>query len=263
MPFCPKCKTEYRDGFTICADCKIPLVSSLEKADLSDISESSYSIDEEVFPDSALSEAVTVSEKDFSNLKLVSDEDEEEETLDLSHDDGPTEEEAEKIKAEAVRRIAYKPSKEYVSKDEKASELLSSGFMLTILGVLGCTFIALLMFGVFPFKVRGLVSYIIDGILCLFFASFIYFGINSFFRYSKVKKEASVESEENKEFEEWFRNKFTKEFVDSDLAITEDEQNNYFLRNAKIRYFIAQEYPDMDEDYLDSFIDKVYEEIFE
>ena len=262
MPFCPKCKTEYRDGFTICADCKIPLVSSLEKADIKEISESSYSVDEEVFGDSALSEAVSVSEKDFSNLKLVSDEDEEE-TLDLTPEDEPTEEEAEKIKAEAVRRIAYKPSKEYVSKDEKASELLSSGFMLTILGILGVTFIVLLMLGVFPFKVRGLVSYIIDGILALFFASFIYFGINSFFRYSKVKKEASAESEENKEFEEWFRNKFTKEFVDSDLAITEDEHNNYLLRNAKIRYFIAQEYPDMDEDYLDSFIDKVYEEIFE
>ena len=30
MPFCPKCKAEYREGFTICADCKVPLVESLE-----------------------------------------------------------------------------------------------------------------------------------------------------------------------------------------------------------------------------------------
>jgi hypothetical protein len=26
---CPKCKAEYREGFTTCADCKIPLVSKL------------------------------------------------------------------------------------------------------------------------------------------------------------------------------------------------------------------------------------------
>lgn len=29
MPYCPKCKTEYRDGFYICADCHIELVGKL------------------------------------------------------------------------------------------------------------------------------------------------------------------------------------------------------------------------------------------
>ena len=27
--FCPKCRTEYRKGFTTCADCEIPLVDEL------------------------------------------------------------------------------------------------------------------------------------------------------------------------------------------------------------------------------------------
>jgi len=27
--FCPKCRAEYREGFTECADCKVPLVSEL------------------------------------------------------------------------------------------------------------------------------------------------------------------------------------------------------------------------------------------
>ena len=29
MPWCPKCKCEYKDGITECADCKIPLVDEL------------------------------------------------------------------------------------------------------------------------------------------------------------------------------------------------------------------------------------------
>lgn len=27
--FCPKCKAEYREGFTVCADCGVPLVETL------------------------------------------------------------------------------------------------------------------------------------------------------------------------------------------------------------------------------------------
>ena len=29
MPWCPKCKSEYREGIKECADCKIPLMDEL------------------------------------------------------------------------------------------------------------------------------------------------------------------------------------------------------------------------------------------
>ena len=31
MPFCPKCKIQYRDGFTVCSDCKVSLVDNLSE----------------------------------------------------------------------------------------------------------------------------------------------------------------------------------------------------------------------------------------
>ena len=31
--FCPRCRAEYREGFTVCADCRIPLVDVLPVAD--------------------------------------------------------------------------------------------------------------------------------------------------------------------------------------------------------------------------------------
>lgn len=31
MPFCPKCKAEYRDGFTECADCGVKLVEEIKQ----------------------------------------------------------------------------------------------------------------------------------------------------------------------------------------------------------------------------------------
>lgn len=33
MAWCPKCKSEYREGFTVCADCKVPLVESLDETE--------------------------------------------------------------------------------------------------------------------------------------------------------------------------------------------------------------------------------------
>lgn len=30
MPWCPICKNEYREGISECADCKVPLVESLD-----------------------------------------------------------------------------------------------------------------------------------------------------------------------------------------------------------------------------------------
>jgi len=44
MPWCPKCKTEYRDEFSICSDCEIELVKELEPE-----KEEVYENDQEVF----------------------------------------------------------------------------------------------------------------------------------------------------------------------------------------------------------------------
>ena len=85
------------------------------------------------------------------------------------------------------RRMAEKKEEEYVSKKDKAGEYLSTGIMLVIMGVLGCAFIGLLLAGVLPLKVHGLVSYIIDGIMFLFFGLFIYFGCHSLYRYGQYK----------------------------------------------------------------------------
>lgn len=32
MPWCPKCRNEYKEGYTFCSDCNLPLVENIEKA---------------------------------------------------------------------------------------------------------------------------------------------------------------------------------------------------------------------------------------
>ena len=146
---------------------------------------------------------------------------------------------------------------------DKAGEYLSTGIMLIVMGALGCVFIGLMVAGVLPFKPRGLVSYIIDAVMFLFFALFIYFGIHSLTRYKDYKVKAVAENDENAEFEEWFKKTITMSFIDSDLEITDDEQTNFFKRNAKIKYLISQNFPSVSESLADLMIDKYYGDIFE
>lgn len=265
MPFCPKCKTEYREGFTVCADCKIPLVKSLEKTELDEVSEDSYSIERQ-YGEIDMSDVFSTSEEEYNaetvipEIEFVPDKNAELDSM------SEKDKEVQRMKAAQARMKEVKADRaasEYISKQDKASELFSSGMMLVIIGALGVIFIVLLMLGVFPFKPRGIVSYAIDGILAAFFALFIYFGINSFVRYYEVKKESANEDTENNEFEEWYVKTFTKEFVDSDLNLTEDSTANFFMRNAKIKYIVHQNYPDLREDYVDMVIDKYYGDVFE
>lgn len=47
MPWCPKCKTEYREGITVCADCKAELVAEYRDALLQDATEMLVKVDAE------------------------------------------------------------------------------------------------------------------------------------------------------------------------------------------------------------------------
>lgn len=47
MPWCPKCRTEYREGITVCADCKVELVAEYKDALLQDATEMLVKVDAE------------------------------------------------------------------------------------------------------------------------------------------------------------------------------------------------------------------------
>ena len=249
----------------MCADCKVPLVESLE-------TKHPVKIDDK--PDSSIfmsfEDYARLTEEDEigsveTEIKNADPEDLlEDASFAAQADREPTPEEIEKIKAELMRRqMAEKQETEYVSKKDKAGEYLSTGIMLIVMGALGCVFIGLMVAGVLPFKPRGLVSYIIDAVMFIFFALFIYFGIHSLTRYKDYKVKAVVENDENAEFEEWFKKTITMSFIDSDLEITDDEQTNFFKRNAKIKYLISQNFPSVSESLADLMIDKYYGDIFE
>lgn len=285
MPFCPKCRTQYREGFSLCSDCKIPLVDELTD---------DYEIDgleglnNPNAPENEANDTVNESSENEGEGRVVREtveikiwdetpgsktdiniENLNYDMFEKDKDAAPKQKlDAEEvahinnyIKKEMVRRS--KPSKEYVSNDEKSKELKSTGIMLIVVGVLSCTFIVLFVLGVLPFKFRGGFSWVIYGLLFAFFASFIYFGINSLLKYRDIMKYVRMEKEENSEFEEWFKKNITKSTVDSGLPLTDEDQSNYFMRFERIKYMISKEFPDLNDDYIEMYIDKIYGDMFE
>lgn len=244
MPFCPKCKIQYRDGFTVCSDCKVPLVDNLSEVK-EDILDNADDIIE------AANDAEETIEIDAEKVKNMIE-------------NPPTEDEINEMKQyiNKQRKIAYE-KQDFKTTKERSKDLKSTGIMLIVMGTLGAAFITSIIAGIFPFwHISGIVKYVIYTLFDLFFVSFIYFGIQSLISNSKLKEAVSTEETMNKEFIIWFDENITKEAVDAKLPICPDENTNFFMRNERIKMMVFHVFPDMDNSFVEGYIDEHYEDIF-
>lgn len=243
MPFCPKCKIQYRDGFTVCSDCKVPLVSSLSESVVDSISEVSEEIEEV-----SNEEQVEIDAEKMKNLI----------------DNPPTEEEINEMRdyINKQRKAAYEKT-DFLTTKEKSSDLKSTGIMLIIMGTIGAALLTSIIAGIFPFfHISGIVKYVIYSLMDLFFLSFIYFGINSLISNRKLKDRVDSEESMNSEFIKWFDENITKEAVDAKIPVNVDENTLYFMRNERIKMMVFHVYPNMENSFVEAYIDDHYEDIF-
>lgn len=241
MPFCPKCKIQYREGFTICSDCKIPLVNSL-----SDVAYTEEIVKDEV--EEAVEETIEVDAEKLKNIM----------------ENPPSEDELQEIKEyiDKQRKVAFEKQTYLTSKD-KAKDLKSTGIMLIITGVIGVAVVSSIMAGFIPFfHISGVVKYVIYSIIDLFFVSFIYFGINALVSMKKLSNKVNEEESMNSDFIKWFSENVTKEAVDAKIMLTKDENTNYFMRNERIKLMVFHVFPDMENSFVENYIDEHYEDIF-
>lgn len=244
MPWCPKCKSEYKEGVTICPDCEKELVDSLTEESLLD--GVALSEDERNaiinFLESQNFETV-ISEGDFT-----SDEDE---TLDHL----PEEENTPKT----VVKGAYQDSA------SKAEDNKSSGLTLLVVGFLGMFFLTLSVFGLIPFRLSGSTGYMTYGVIGALFVLFIVMGFISM-RSSKVfAKEAETENTLKDAIELWCLEHFNSYEIDVELFGGEDitEEEKYFRRTSYMKKHICKQFINLNEDFLDHILDEIYSEIFE
>lgn len=286
MPWCPNCKTEYRDGIEKCADCGSTLVKSLNEEDRAESSCSLLVGDAKhvrMIEEHLLAEGYTSAFSAPKNtFKGENQEGPAKEQLELFV--SPEErEEAVKCAAEFMRntnpqaieaannpdspRVKVKksaPVKEYKTAAERKSDLKSSGIMLLCFGVAGLAFMVLIIMGIVPIRFNGFSAVIAYTILGGFFGTLFVSGIVSL----KNSKEMDAANDEEKErmnkINAWCAENLTKEIVENRIPgdDTQDEQI-YFERFDYMKHALATEFPELKEDFLDYYMEQLYSKYFE
>lgn len=227
MSWCPKCKTEYREGILKCADCGSLLVEELP-ADTE-----TYNVD--LFEESA-----------DGILKEDADE--------FLED---TKQEA----MERRKRLKESPGI-YVESSQKAKDFKSGAFSLLLVGGIGLVFILLILFDVVPLSMNLFSKYLILGVMGTLFLLFILMGLLSIKSYRVFELKASEENNLTRNLTVWCRENLKKDALDAGEE-EESEELRYFRRTEKMKALISDKFLNLDAAFLDSFIDDIYPEIFE
>ncbi len=279
MPWCPKCKTEYRSGIEKCSDCGSKLVESLSSDcdfDKSQMLNFIYGPQEQIetirkylsTQGKLRAYSVYNEKKDIYEL-FIKPEDQEKATslvnqffAQVNAQQVSAQEAAQKAQA-AKQRM---PGKEaYRSAKERAADHKSSAIILLVVGLIGLTAIILMATGVFSFvSLSGLSAILSYGVMGGFFLMFIIMSFVSFKSYKELQQVDSAENDTNKKLDEFCNKNLTKDIIDAKVgAFITDESQEYFYRAEYMRRTILEEFPDLGPSFLEDYIDNKYGEIFE
>lgn len=272
MPFCPKCKNEYREGFTVCAECKCELVDSLtltKEEPLENEAARECELLKEKLPQGSLEGEVT--------SELVSDADI---SQSVSEQNGLKQEEAslEKEETEASEASAgrsetgtrpkdgYK-SGIYRNNAERAEDNKSSAWTLLSVGILGIVLLVLVMTGVIPLYFYGVTKFMAYGVMFALFILFIVMGMVSLRNSRIFAKKAESDSTLSDTMHDWCRGNLDASALDAQLFDEEEnelaEEMKYFKRTEYLKRLLSDKFMNLDEGFLEDFVDHIYSEIFE
>lgn len=286
MPWCPICKNEYVEGMTVCADCGVELAESLAETEkriplIFGEMEKMERLKDFLLYNNLKSAHVTYDGAEGVYELFVKDEEkakaqraiqvfiqQENEKAQKEMMDELSEEQKEELlkraEAEMEKKLAAAHTGPYQTSAKKAEENRSTGFMLITFGAIGLIAIVLLFFDVIalPFAMN---KYMVCGIMGTLFLVFFVMGIMSVKSSKALEQKAEEEDNLTGELKRWCEENLTAEKVDANLFDEEEfsEEIRYFKRAEKMKQMITNQFLNLDEAFLEAFIDDYYPVIFE
>lgn len=241
MPWCPVCKNEYKDGYTLCADCGAELVAFLEteeKAEINNESENSNDNESyETLPDEAVI-AEMLSEMDPETLAELT-----------------------------KRKSVHESVKPYVKAKDRAADYKSSAYALLMVGIAGAAFLILTYLNIIPINLAANINALFYIVMGIMFVAFIIVGIKSLSAAKVIAGTADDEDELTAKIYTFFNENHTVESIDK-LALDETiicsaEEEKFFPRSLCIKKIIIENFGELDDAYVTELTETVYSDIFE
>lgn len=284
MAWCPICKNEYRPGIKVCADCGAALVEDLDQNPLVKLA---YGDEELLNKMNAFlaSNGIRLGQVEFDGEqgmfrldvpKLDLEQSaklaevfmqEYRERMQQEQLRNATPEQLEQMKKAAQQaQEARRSNVVYESSAKKAEENRASAWSLLLVGIIGIVLIVLSMTGVIPLpkNIRGSVMFfVIMGIMCV---AFVGLGIMSFLHAKTFDKNVESENSLKASLEEWCRENLKGEEIDRFIRMRDPSltgESLFFPRNELIKARINHQFLNLDQSFLDQFVDEVvYEMVY-
>ncbi len=274
--WCPNCQNEYREGITICPECNIPLIESLEevKEELKEL----MAVKDEALKDKIIKyldhvntpNSVTerVNEEEETEYVISVPEEKATETMQVIQaiikveaenrfNENP--EEVLKEAEQAMEQIKEMASKKgFIKASDKSSDYTSSGWLFSVFGV------ALIAFAVInKLGIIGLFTATFSIIILLLMgALFIVYGIYSIIKGKSLKSEVAEEEEREGKLKAYIKENVTKEMLD---ALNDEDTSPellYLKQSDLVKEKLMEAFPDTNEEYADMLVEEFMNELY-
>ena len=287
MAWCPICKNEYRPGIKVCADCGAELVDSLDEEVMTVLAHGDMEILNKLqgflvyngirsgeinFDEKQNTYVLKISEKDFEKSKSVfqvfmteqANSAKEKAQAEAMANASP--EQIEAIKKMEAAAAAPKKANVYESSTKKMEENKAAAWSLLIIGGLGVILIALCFSGLLPLSKFFQGTYVFLGVMGALSLLFIIMGIVSFRNAKSYEKDAQSENSLKASLEEWCKQNLKGEDIDRYIRMRNpglDDDALFFPRNELIKARINHQFLNLDQSFLERFVDEVvYEMVY-
>lgn len=285
MAWCPKCKNEYREGITVCAECGCELVEEKELYNMKPLlvgeehqmqtlkgfleyngiktaairyleQDMVYelSVKDTDFTQALKIVRVFMEQKALEKMQEMQENGELEQMLDESAAENANQEQ------EAQER---EPAQPYVNSAEQAEENRSSAWTLLIVGGLGLLAMILGIAGVIPLNLGN--PYMFYGVMSAVFILFIVMGAVSMKNAKIFAKRAESENSLRDSLLKWCEENLTTEKIDAQIENAADMADEvlYFQRYEMIKKMMNHQFMNLDQGFLEQLIDdEVYDMVF-
>lgn len=159
---------------------------------------------------------------------------------------------------------------QYQSSEAKAEDNRSSAYTLLAVGGVGFIAVLLIFFNVIPiYRNAGITKYLVCGVMGAMFVLFIVFGFVSMRDSKMLLVKAKSENSLRSEIARWCRENLSGTAIDA--AILEEgetlaeltEEEKYYRRTERMRAAIDDKFMNLDEAFVDNFVDGYYQEMYE